>query len=453
MTAAFHKPYNTSTLEGRSFERKRRIALTALTSAVLRILTMAVPLITLRITYDYLNAEVYGLWSAVTTFFALFAFSDLGLGNGLQTKLSQANGKDDIVLCRKIISNTYIVLFLVALILLTAFFSAFWLVDWASVMNAQTQETINIAASIVFVIVIPKLISIPVAIIQRTQLALQEGYRSDIWGIIGCIVNLVFIVIIAKLDLGKVTLLAFTSVLPILFSAANMFVYFGFQRKDLRISFRLFEPETAKSLLSLGIFFCILSVLTTLGLSMDTFIVARTGSLAEAGSYSIVYKVAAIFSAVVAILSAPLWGANGEAIARGDVQWVRDNTRRMSLIMVSISTLLVLVGLLSAKFLFRLWLGPDFEFSLPVLFWISVMQILLSFISPYFMVLNALGEIRVQIILFSLYTPLSFVLKYYLSAIYGVSVVPMIGAIFYLLIIVTGCYYFSNKQLAKREGK
>src|SRR5690554_5068351 len=92
LTIAFHKPYDTSSEEGRSLERRRRIALTALTSTTLRVLQMAIPLITLKITFDYLNIEVYGLWSAVTTVFALFAFTDLGLGNGLQTKLSQANG-------------------------------------------------------------------------------------------------------------------------------------------------------------------------------------------------------------------------------------------------------------------------------------------------------------------------------------------------------------------------
>lgn len=443
----FRKPYDTSTEEGRSLERKRRIELTVLTSSILKILTMAVPLVTLKITYKYLNVEVYGLWSAVTTFFALFAFSDLGLGNGLQTKLSQANGKDDVELCRKIISNTYAVLLVVSVILVTIFIYVFSFFDWAKIMNAQNEETIVIAEPVVFVIVIPKLISIPVAIIQRTQLALQEGYRSDVWNIIGYIINLISIVVISMLDLGKITLLTFTSVLPVLVSALNMFVYFYFQRKELRVSLRLFDSKLAKSLLSMGIFFCVLSILTTIGLSMDTFIVAKTCNLTEAGSYSIIYRVAAIFSAVVVILSAPLWGANGEALARGDYQWVKNNTRRMSLIMLSVSLVLVIIGLLLAKFIFKVWMGEDFQFSFIALFWLAIMQILLSFISPYFMVLNAVGETKVQIILFSIYTPISFVLKYYLSLSFGVAIIPMIGSITYFLIIVLGIYFFANKKI------
>src|SRR5690606_17911663 len=145
-------------------------------------------------TFDYLNAEVYGLWSAVTAFFALFAFSDLGLGNGLQTKLSQANGKDDFALCKKLISNAYLILLLISALLIIIFLISFSFINWSSVMNAQQIETISLASSVVFVIVIPRLLSIPVAIIQRTQLALQEGFRSDIWSIGGYLINLIVIV-------------------------------------------------------------------------------------------------------------------------------------------------------------------------------------------------------------------------------------------------------------------
>lgn len=449
LTIAFHKPYDTATAEGRDLERNRRIALTALTSLVLRVLSMAIPLITLKITYSYLNVEVYGLWTTITTFFALFAFSDLGLGNGLQTKLSQANGIEDVELCRKLISNTYTILLSVAILLLVLFLPLYKLVNWSSLMNAKSEETIALSAITVFVIIIPKILSVPVAIIQRTQLALQEGYKSDIWSIIGYVFNAILIILIAKFDLGKITLLAVSSLLPVLVSALNMFVYFRYQRKELQFSIRLFDTKMTKSLLSLGLFFSFLSILTTVGLSMDTFIVAKTCTLADAGSYSILYRVSAIFSAVVGILSAPLWGANGEAIARGDIEWVKKNTRRMSFIMGSISIILALIGVASAKFIFRIWMGADFEFSFASLIWLAVMEIILSFISPYFMLLNASGVVKKQIILFGIYTPISFVLKYYLSAHYGIFMIPMIGAILYFIIVALGTLYFSNKQLNK----
>lgn len=447
LTIAFHKPFPTDTIEGRSMERQRRIALTAFTSLVGKVLSMALPLITVKLTYSYLGVEVYGLWSAVGTFFALFAFSDLGLGNGLQTKLSQANGKDDVELCRRIISNTYVILWMVAFILLVVFLSVYRFVDWAKLMNARSEETIALAAMVVFILVLPKIFSIPVAIIQRTQYALQEGFRSNTWHIVGNLLNLVLVVVIAKLDLGKLTLLTVHSCLLLFVSALNMIVYFRIQRPELRFSFKLFDKSIAKELLSLGILFCVLAVFTTIGLSMDTFIVARTCSLEDAAPYSIIYRIASIVAGIVGILSAPLWGANGEAIARGDIDWVKKNTRRMSLIMGGITLIVSILLLIFAKFIFRIWMGADFVFSYPSLIWMCVLQVLFSFISPWFMVLNAYGIVKKQILLFSIYTPLVFGLKYYLSQCWGIWAVPMVGAILYFLIVCLGTYYFSNKQL------
>ena len=107
----FHKPFDTSTAEGRSNERMRRIALTALAAAVSKVFQTIIPFITIRITLDYLGVEIYGLWNTITSFFAIFVFADLGLGNGLQTLLSKAFGKNDISLQQKIINNTYFILF------------------------------------------------------------------------------------------------------------------------------------------------------------------------------------------------------------------------------------------------------------------------------------------------------------------------------------------------------
>ena len=446
---AFQKPFDTASDNGRTFERQRRIALTAFTSIIAKSISMATPLITLRITLNYLGVEVYGLWSAVSTFFALFAFSDLGLGNGLQTKLSQSYGKDDIELSKRIISSTYFILLLVGSFLLLLFLAVFKLINWAALMNAQSDETIAIASSIVFVIVIPRILSIPTAIIQRTQFALQEGFRTNYWQISGSLLSVVSIFLCAKLDVGKVALLGVSSIIPVCISVLNIIVYFGFQRKDLKFSFQLVDKEIMKSMLSLGVYFLILSILLTIGLSMDTFIVAKTCSLEDAGSYAILYRVSAIFSAVVGILAAPLWGANGEAIARGDITWVEKNTRRMSLIMGGVSIAIALIGIASAKFIFKIWLGPDFEFSLAALIWLSVMQIILSFISPYFMLLNASGIVKKQIVLFGVYTPISFGLKYYLSQQFGIYMIPMAGTLLYFFIVVIGIYNFSVQQLKK----
>ena len=429
----------------RTLERERRIALTALIGAIDKVITTAIPLITVRITYNYLGVEIYGLWNAVINFFALFAFSDLGLGYGLQTKLSQASGKDNIALSNKIISNSYFVLGAVSALLLLIFLISFPLVNWSSLMNAGNTETAVLVAPVVLLIFVPKILSIPLGLISRTQYALQEGFFSSIWGTISAIISLLFIYIVAHYDLGPIPLIFGTALIPVVMSLLNTFIYYKFQRKEFEISFKFFDRNECVSLLTLGIMFCILSALTTLGISIDTFIVAKTCSLEDAGMFAILSKSSFVVAAALTILAQPLWGANGEAIARGDVEWVRKNTKRVSLICTLITVFISLFFIVFSKPLFNLWLGQELSFSYWCLVWIFLMQIAQAFISPYFMVLNACGEIKRQIKLFLVFTPICLVLKFLLGKYAGVTFVPAVGAIIYIIIILPGIYYSTNK--------
>lgn len=451
ITIAFHKPFDTSIEGNRPLERERRIALTALIGVIDKVITTAIPLITVRITYNYLGVEIYGLWNAIINFFALFAFSDLGLGYGLQTKLSQASGKDNVELCNRIISNSYFVLGAIAIILLSVLLLSFPFVDWARLMNADSPDVAILVAPVVLIIFVPKILSIPLGLISRTQYALQEGFFSSIWGALGAILSLIYIYIAAHFDLGPKALIFGTALIPVAVALFNTFIYYKFQRRELKISFKFFDKSECFSLLSLGVLFCALSALTTLGISIDTFIVAKTCSLEEAGAFSILSKSSFVVAAALTLLAQPLWGANGEALARGDVAWVKKNTSRISVLCTILTFAISLIFIIFSKPLFKLWLGQELEFSYWCLFWIFLMQIAQAFISPYFMVLNACGEIKMQIKLFLVFTPICLVLKFVLGAYAGMTYVPAIGAIMYMLLIVPGIYMRTKMVLTNKQ--
>src|SRR5215207_4315622 len=65
------RPFDTTTPEGRSRERHRRVALTALARAMTRGLGILISLITVPLTIHYLGPERYGLWMTISSFIAL----------------------------------------------------------------------------------------------------------------------------------------------------------------------------------------------------------------------------------------------------------------------------------------------------------------------------------------------------------------------------------------------
>ena len=134
--------HDLSTEEGKQLEREKRIYITAITAAISKVITTLIPLITAKVTLSYLGEELYGLWATITSFFAFFAFADLGLGNGLQTELSRASGIDDnVVQCRKLISNAFLMLSAVASVLIISLLVANPFINWASIMNAKSDLT------------------------------------------------------------------------------------------------------------------------------------------------------------------------------------------------------------------------------------------------------------------------------------------------------------------------
>src|SRR3989304_4466229 len=79
------RSFDTATREGRSRERYRRVALTAITSVAARGVALLSLVISVPLTLSYLGTERYALWMAVSSLLAALASLDLGIGNGLVT--------------------------------------------------------------------------------------------------------------------------------------------------------------------------------------------------------------------------------------------------------------------------------------------------------------------------------------------------------------------------------
>lgn len=449
----FHGHYDTSTPEGRSLERSRNIALTAMSAMLAKVIAMIVPLVTVRLTLSYMGEEIYGLWSTVTTFFTLFTFADLGLGSGLQTELSKASALEDKAVSKKLVSSTYAMLAAVSAVLILVFLILYPFVNWAKVINAETENTIAIVGSVVLAIVIPKFLNIPLALIQRTQTAMQEGYRTNLWQCSGNFLSLLFVVIVYYLDLGILTMIWMSSLITVIVAFVNMIVYFKFQRPELAPTFKMFDKAICKQMLSTGVQFFVLSIFTSLSLSIDNYIVAHTCSLADVTPYSIMYKIVHLISVITVMLSTPLWAANGEAMQRGEYDWVKKATKRIMLISFTFSTV-------ASAFLFvlikpALYIVTDgavtADYSL--LLAMCLMQIAVSVTSPFFMTLNAARIIKFQIVTYFIYAIVSLPLKFVFGGMYGMVAITWVGVFSYILLLTIPTVYKSMHYLKSKNSK
>src|ERR1043166_7111587 len=73
------QPFDTSTTEGSSKERYRRIALTSATSILSKAVSLLTMLVSVPLTVNYLGPERFGLWMTISSVIAFLVFADFGI--------------------------------------------------------------------------------------------------------------------------------------------------------------------------------------------------------------------------------------------------------------------------------------------------------------------------------------------------------------------------------------
>ena len=104
------------------------------------------------LTLSYLDAENYGIWLTLSSFIAWFSFFDIGLGNGLRNKFTEAKANGDMTLARAYVSSAYFTIGGVCLLLMLVFFGLNFFIDWTTVFNTNItlQKDLSLLMPIVF---------------------------------------------------------------------------------------------------------------------------------------------------------------------------------------------------------------------------------------------------------------------------------------------------------------
>ena len=89
----------------------------SMATALMKVAVLLCSLIMVPITLNYLNAENYGIWMAMTSILYWFAFFDVGLGNGMRNYLSEAISRQDYIKARSYFSTAIFLLAIIAVLI------------------------------------------------------------------------------------------------------------------------------------------------------------------------------------------------------------------------------------------------------------------------------------------------------------------------------------------------
>jgi len=450
-------PHDTSTSIGKSNERFRRILITGGSTAIVKVFSAAINLITVPLTVHYLGAERYGLWMAISSMLALMSFADLGLGNGLLNAVSKANGRNSTEDAQIAVSSTFFILLGIASILFICFISAYPFISWEHVFNVKSPLAIAESGPTMLVLVVMLLINMPLGIIQRIQDGYQEGYKFQFWLILGSLLSFSGLLICIYLKSGLIWLVLAFSGGQLISTILNGIILFNRKRQYLKPTLKCFDLQIGKQLINSGFIFFLLGLFTLLGNTSDDIIIAQTLGPSAIAGYEIVKKIF-LFSMFTQFIIQPLWPAFAEAMESGDIAWAKNTLKKGLLLSIISGAIITLPLVIFGKQIILLWVGEKFipSWSLLLGFYAYV------FISNYGGVmstfLNSGPLLAKQLLIVGLSSVSSVLLKIYFSINFGVSGIIWATVLSYLVFFIVPSYrmafrYLNGVLLNKSDSK
>jgi O-antigen/teichoic acid export membrane protein len=386
-------PFDTNTAEGRSRERLRRVALTALVSAFAQSVSMLTMLISVPLTLNYLGAERYGLWLTIGSLIALLGFADLGLGNGLLNAIAEANGRNDHQAARSYVSSASYMLTGLTVILGIIWILIYPRVSWNWLFNLTTPRAMAEVGPALSIFIWCLLINLPLGLVQKIHEGYQEGYVNGLWRAGGSLLGLagVLVAIYLQADLAFLVLAMAGSPLVALF--LNTSFLFLRQRPWLQPRWQLANRPAFEQILRNGFLFFI-----AVGYQLDNLVIAHFLGASQVPQYAVPMKLFMMIPSLLNFVIAPLWPAYGEAIARRDVSWVRRMFRQSLLLSFGISLFLSVSLIIFGSRIIEFWVGSSIQPDLILLIGLGIWVMLSSFGGPISMLLNGTNVIGFQII-------------------------------------------------------
>ena len=393
------KRFDVNAPDGHANERHRRLVLTTLSNFASKFVMIFTSMISISLTANYLGRERFGMWSLLSSFAAMLVFSDLGIGNGLLTLLSKANGEDDRENAAKYVSSAFFILLFIACIIGLVFSLVYPHVSWARIFNVSSDLAVAESGPVISVFFFCFLLNMPLGIVQRIQMGYQEGFVNNFWLVIGNVGAFFSILILIFLKAG-LPYLAFAFVgIPVLAQFVNGFVLFYRQRGWLIPKWSLFSFSSAKTIMQLGLLFFILQIATAIGFQSDQIVIAQYLGADMVAEYSIPNKLFSIGVTLLILVLSPLWPAYGEALARQDFNWSESMLKKSLIYSISFGSIFGILLLFISRSLLKIWVGEFVSPSWVLLGGFACWLILRSILAPLNIFMNGIGVIGFQTII------------------------------------------------------
>lgn len=375
--------------------RSRRALQNSIASVLVKIGNVSLSFVLVRLTLELLKEEKYGIWTAISSLVTFASFFDIGLGNGLRNRLSEAVAKGDPTTGRAYVSTAYLLFTVIQFGFLALAASFVYFVDWRYLLNVRLS---NSYMSLLILITLSGFcIKLMLDAVSSVLMALQKTALSNL---IYLVVNAGLVLGIWALALGGyhnlLSVSIITAIVPVVVILGFSIYYYRTQLRDYAPSFKYIDFSTRPMLMNLGLKFFIIQIAGVVIFSTDNVIISKLFGPAIVTEYSVVFRYYNAVSSLFMVIISPFWSAFTEAYAKNDMAWVQSAYKRMQRSWLLIFGAVVILYLLSG-YVYKLWLGDSFKTSWSLNAMMAVFVLIACWNNITVTVLNGFGKVKLQL--------------------------------------------------------
>ena len=413
-------------------------------------ISMALSLVYVPVVLNYLGDYKYGVWASILSILSWISYFDLGIGNGLRNRLSEAlASQSPRISPRQLVSSAYAVLSIVvvAIAFVCGIIIAF--IDWPDLLSAwEVDENLLCVVELSF---LGMCFSFVLTLCNSIYYALQKAQIVNLISVFQQLVMLFSVWLLTLTDSNSLTAVA------MFYVGSNVLVYGAFtvlvfaKNRNVIPSLRLYSKEVAKDVGGLGIMFFIAQIAALVLFATDNLIVSNLFGPEQVTVFTTANRVFTVASSLFAALVVPLWSKTTVDYARGDIAEIRRTLKKMHMLFV-VALVGVVLLILMFKPLVRIWLGRDLGFDDSFVALMGVYAAVYMWNTIYSQVVNGLSLVRFMVAIACIQAAANIPLSIVLATSFGLGVNGiLLGTILTMLLSSITYPIYAKRVLSRFE--
>ena len=379
-----------------SHERSSLLQKNILASFLIKGWSALIVLLMVPATLNCLGEYKNGIWLTISSMLLWIDNMDIGLGNGLRNKVAEYMAHGERERTRSLISSTFAMLTCIIIPVMLVLLLLIVVGDPYQVFNATPDKAPHLD-QVLMVTVILVCTSFVFKLIGNFYMGIQLPAVSNLLIALGQTLALIGTYIVLWSGNHSIMHIALVNTAAPLLVYLLAFPYtFFYKYPHLRPSYHLIDFKEAKAVINMGVQFFIMQISGVILFMTSNLLISNLFSPELVTPYQITYRYFSIMLVIFTVICMPFWNATTDAYERGDMEWIRQATRKLRLMTIGIMICMIIMVVLS-PWVYAIWIGDiDIDMKMSIVMAVYIFILIYSLRYSYF--INGIGKLRLQLI-------------------------------------------------------